>query len=442
MTELQIGLIGFGAVAVAGVAAHNTWQEYRQRKLVEDVLKKQHADVLLDADGGMPASAGGSDAGEDDASGPSPMPETVRANERIEPVWGADDGQEEATIREEAPPAGPETPLLEAEAPRRPPVAEMPAQPPQALPAADPEPEPEPASEPEAPVAAASCAEDKRAREVPEPHHMLSPAVDYIAAFEAVEPSPADHILGLQRDTLARIRKPVHWIGYNERQREWEPIIDDGESEYRSVRVGLQLVDRQEPVSDAELSMFHVAMQDVSHALMAIADLPSRQPALETAIKLDEFCAGVDIQIGINVVAREQAFPGTKLRALAEAAGMVINADGRFVRCDDEGCVLYLLLNQEAAGFAPEAMKTLTTHGLTFLLDVPTVAHGERVFSQMVDLAKRFADVLHGAVVDDNRRPLAEAGLSQIRRQVGQFQSTMAANGLPAGGSLTRRLFS
>jgi hypothetical protein len=40
-------------------------------------------------------------------------------------------------------------------------------------------------------------------------------------------------------------------------------------------------------------------------------------------------------------------FPGTKLRALAEAAGMVIDAEGRFVRCDEDGNVLYVLLNQE-----------------------------------------------------------------------------------------------
>ena len=112
------------------------------------------------------------------------------------------------------------------------------------------------------------------------------------------------------------------------------------------------------------------------------------------------------------------------------------------MRCDEDGNVLYVLLNQEAAGFSAEAMKTMTTRGVTFLLDVPHVAHGERVFNQMVDLAKRFADVLRGALVDDNRRPLSEAALEPIRKQVVQFQSAMAAQKLPAGSSITRRLFS
>ena len=160
------------------------------------------------------------------------------------------------------------------------------------------------------------------------------------------------------------------------------------------------------------------------------------------AAELDAFCASVDIQIGINVISQGQVFQGTKLRALAEAAGMVIDAEGRFVRCDEDGNVLYVLLNQENLGFSTESMKTMTTHGLTFLLDVPRVAHGERVFNQMVELARRFADVLRGSLVDDNRRPLSEGALEPIRKQVAQFQSTMAAHGLPAGGSLARRLFS
>jgi FtsZ-interacting cell division protein ZipA len=121
---------------------------------------------------------------------------------------------------------------------------------------------------------------------------------------------------------------------------------------------------------------------------------------------------------------------------------MVIDAAGRFVRADDDGNVLYVMLNQEAAGFSIEGMRTMTTHGLTFLLDVPTVAHGDRVFNQIVDLAKRFADVLKGAIVDDNRRPLSDGALEPIRRQIVQYQSSMAAQKLPAGSRLAKRLFS
>jgi FtsZ-interacting cell division protein ZipA len=456
MTELQFGLLGLGAVAVIGVAVYNTWQEYKHRKLAQHVLDVEHEDVLLSsADSAVPAEptetagsaafqAGTDNAGNDsgiDAGAETYSDEPLLREpqftagerspaERIEPVMRFDDAPRDIQMPQNTPLHAPE-PEPEFE------------------PEFEPEPEPMPEFLPQGAREEATPVplgprhdEGKDSRESVEPLYLLSPVIDYVAAFDAVEPAPAYQILESQRDVLARIRKPVHWIGYNEFAREWEPIIDDGRSEYRRIRVGLQLVDRRGPLADNELSVFHIAMQDLADELMAIADMPSRQNALETAAKLDQFCASVDIQIGINVISSGQVFPGTKLRALAEAAGMVIDDEGRFVRCDDEGNVLYVLINQEAAGFSVETMKTMSTHGITFLLDVPRVSHGERVFNQMVDLARRFADVLRGGLVDDNRRPLSEGALEPIRRQVGQYQSMMAAHNLPAGGALAQRLFS
>lgn len=413
MTELQMGLIGLGATAVAAVLGYNKWQEVRQRKLAEQLLSAAHSDVLLDeADSGVADQAPAADIAAEPFLVDAAPAHGLAHEERIEPVFSVDPTPPE-TVRDE--------------------------------PVATPEPDPVPPPRAAAPVAeppfVAPRAIDEL-KDIGEPQHLLSPLIDYVAAFEAVEPTPAGQILAAQREALARLRKPINWVGYNEYSREWEPIVDNGQSEYRRLRVGLQLVDRRGPVSGNDLSAFHVAMQDLADQLTAIADLPARQPALDNALKLDGFCASVDIQIGINVVAQAQAFAGTKLRALAEAAGMVIDGDGRFVRCDEDGNVLYVLLNLEASGFSVDAMKTMSTHGITFLLDVPRVAHGERVFNQMVDLARRFAEVLRGTLVDDNRRPLSEVGLEPIRRQVGEYQAMMAAQNLPAGGSLTRRLFS
>jgi hypothetical protein len=38
-------------------------------------------------------------------------------------------------------------------------------------------------------------------------------------------------------------------------------------------------------------------------------------------------------------------------------------------------------------------MRTLSTHGVTFLLDVPRVASGDRVLTQMVELGAAFCRV-------------------------------------------------
>ncbi len=288
---------------------------------------------------------------------------------------------------------------------------------------------------------------------VGEPMHLLSPAIDYIATLETAAGVPAADWLAAQRATLSRADKPVHWAGFDEENGEWVMLGADaargGESRlFRHVRAGLQLADRRGALSENDLLIFATAMDALAREWQAqgrpvMLDLPDPRPVPAVAADLDAFCAGVDIQISLNVIALNEAFPGTQVRALAESAGMFLDAHGRFVRVSDDGSVLYmLLLNHDPAGFSAENLRATTVQGLTFLFDVPTVARGERVFDQLAELAGRFADVLKGALVDDNRRPLSEASLAPISRQIAQFQASMAQRNLPAGGRMARRLFS
>ncbi len=61
--------------------------------------------------------------------------------------------------------------------------------------------------------------------------------------------------------------------------------------------------------------------------LLAVADMPASR-LLDQAAEIDRFCAAVDLEIGVNLVSRGTPFSGTKIRALAEAAGMVLGDDG------------------------------------------------------------------------------------------------------------------
>ncbi len=425
MTELQMGLIGLGAVAVVGVLGYNKWQEVRQRKAAEQAMKASHPDVLLDTplDDALRVQAPEADAFPTQEPLPAdPEIGSVRhaplSGERIEPVLGEESFAQTGTAPEQDDPA-----VLDESAEEYAPSPEV-------------SPVPEHVEVP--PPAPRRAAPTRPMTET----QLLTPHADFIAAIDAVEPAPALRIAEAQRELQARVRKPVRFVGYNEENGEWERVSGESAAEYRHLRVGLQLANRQGPVSDDELMVFSVAVQDLGDQLMGLVELPHRQPALDGAAKLDEFCAGVDIQIGINVISEGLAFPGTKLRALAEAAGMTLDAGKRFVRRDDDGNILYVLLNQDPSGFSAETIKTMNAQGLTFLLDVPCVAHGERVFNQMVDTARRFADVLHGALVDDNRRPLSEKALEPIRKQIAQYQAVLAEHDVHAGSPLARRLFS
>lgn len=415
MTELQMGLIGLGAVAVISVLGFNKWQEYRQRKLAEAVFKPNQNDALLDA--GRPAATSVPDPVR---SEPALRPE-VAVEERREPVIAASELQE---------PVVPPAAKAEIDAPPLVPPAhsEVSVVPDERVPVS--------AGYESAPVEATEV------EDIPVPFGLLDPRLEFIVAMELVEPVTAEHVLHSQRAALRRLNKPVHWVAFNDRTREWERINADSTLAFRRLRIGLQLVNRLGPLSEADLTIFTNAMQALADELMAVAVMPSAN-VLEQAVEIDRFCAAVDLEIGLNLISRGAAFPGTKIRALAEAAGFALGVDGVFIRYDDSGRAQFSLHNYESTPFSADALRTASTHGLTFVLDVPRVDHGERVFSQMLEIVRRFADTLQGALVDDNRQPLNEAQLEHIRREfIGKPQATMASYGLDAGSPQALRLFS
>ena len=120
-------------------------------------------------------------------------------------------------------------------------------------------------------------------------------------------------------------------------------------------------------------------VQELALAIAAQADFPDLAEAAARAQDLDRFCAAVDVQIGLSVIGSEShAFPGTKVRVLAESAGMAIGRDGRFHRHAEDGSELFSLANLEPMPFHAETIKTLQTRGVTALFDVPRVAR-ERI---------------------------------------------------------------
>lgn len=423
MSELHWGLAGLSVIVVGGVYAYNSWQEYRHRKVAESVLRPEHDDVLLKVQ-------------------PVRPPVDEAAVERLEPVF-AEEGPDLLGAKEPDLELPEESPVY-VEPAVQPEVEVAPqgaAEPKQTVPVAVAADVPEPVA-----VAPAEKVEPAAVKEevaVPNvPVELLDPRIEYIVAMEMIEAVPVRQILASQRETLLKVNKPVHWIGFNETTREWVPLRGEEELSVRRLRIGLQLVNRLGPLASADLVGFTAAMQALADDLTAVADMPA-EPVLDQAAAIDRFCADVDLEIGLNLVSRGIAFPGTKIRALAEAAGMVLGVGGMFTRYDDDGQPQFSLQNYENTPLTADGLRNLSTHGLTFLLDVPCVDHGERVFQQMTELAKRFADTLQGALVDDNRQPLGEAQLEHIRREfIGKPQAVMRQYGIAAGSAQSRRLFS
>ncbi|MFA5242287.1 MAG: cell division protein ZipA C-terminal FtsZ-binding domain-containing protein [Sulfuricella sp.] len=403
MNELQVSLLAIGVVVIFAVLAFNRWQERKYRRQAEQRFTSRHDDILLH---------------------PEPHPE------RVEPMLDAmprdaievpDEYEDE--FGQDSPPAW------------NPPVAEE-SEETEVLPPAtehtriEAEPEPEPFAAAPTPL--------------PMPEIPLEPdaATEYVAGLSASDPISA-HALVLVLQQMKPISKPVRWLGQRHHHTNWEAIAQAVPgAEFVKLAACLQLSDRNGPVSGEELDAFCDMTQAVAANLYAVINYPDKQLALAAAADLDQFCADVDVLIGFNVISRDGApFAGTKLRGLAESAGMKLMPDGSFHFLNDDGAQLFSLGNLEPVPFSADAMKHLATHGVTFLFDVPKAAGGIQAFNQMLLAARQFAGPLSALMVDDNRRELTDAGIDKIRQQLAAIYHKMEQRGISPGGPCSRRLF-
>ncbi|MBX9811546.1 MAG: cell division protein ZipA C-terminal FtsZ-binding domain-containing protein [Burkholderiales bacterium] len=270
----------------------------------------------------------------------------------------------------------------------------------------------------------------------------LDPTIDFIARIDASTPV-SDALIGELLSKIAVCGKPARGAGFNADAGQWEDLVCTGGGRYARLCLALQLVNRTGPVNSAQLAAFCDAIKSCAGRIPAAVTLPGIGEALALARALDGFCAEVDVAVGINIVAPESgAFSGTKIRALAEAAGFKLEPEGVFHYRNDERRTLFTLDNHEPAPFIPEQIKSLSTTGITLLLDVPRVADGQKAFDRMVEIGRSFAQTLGGRLVDDNRVALNDPGIAKIRRQLGAIYAKMEARGIQAGSERALRLFS
>ena len=271
---------------------------------------------------------------------------------------------------------------------------------------------------------------------------VLDPEIMFIAEISRTEPFPPGAIKTLLKYLLEFGRRVI-CLGYREKSANWEKLDEAVEAKYIRIKIGLQLADRSGFVNESQLALFCDMLQGFAENTRAAAQFPERKAALSAAAELDKFCAGVDISIGLNVIAQEsQTIQGTKLRALSEAVGFKLLEDGAFHYLNEQGESLFTLSSHEAVLFTPEQIKNLSIRGVTLLLDVPRVANGIRVFDQMLTCARQFAASLNGVLVDDNRIPLNDSGIERIRQQLRAVYAAMDQRNISAGSSRAQRLFS
>ena len=267
--------------------------------------------------------------------------------------------------------------------------------------------------------------------------------VDYVVSIQSETPVTVSNLAEILQRKVG-FGKPVRWFGQKNAGAFWEEITmeSDPDSDYTGLRACLQLADRSGPVSEVSLSEFRDMVQNFVELINAVADTPDIGEAYSQAVLLDQFCAEVDVMIGINVISKDGgAFTGTKIRALAEASGFKLDGRGVFNFREGNDDAKFTLNNYESTPFLPDNIRTLTTNGVTFLFDVPRIKNGERVFDQMTHLSRIFATTLGGTMVDDNQVPLSDSGIDRIKHKLNGIQAVMKSRDFPAGGEIALRLF-
>lgn len=247
------------------------------------------------------------------------------------------------------------------------------------------------------------------------------------------------------KEAVARYRyngKPVRWLGRGSVGSDWVDIAGP-EQNFGEFKVALQLANRIGPATELDIASFVGMIKNVAAELKGNAEFANEAEASRRANQLDEFCAEVDLLVGVNVISTDGgSFPASKIRALVEADGMSLEPDGAFHMRDDNRAELFSMVNQEPRPFMSEHTKTLSTTGVTYLLDVPRTPNGTVAFDRMATAARRLSGALQARVVDDKRVPLTDSELKRIRAQLEEIYARMAREGIAAGSADALRLFS
>jgi FtsZ-interacting cell division protein ZipA len=297
--------------------------------------------------------------------------------------------------------------------------------------------------EPKLQVTASTAAIAARIPVKASPAVAIDPVIDYVVEVIILDAADGAELHAELLALSAGWSKPVLVEGYAAASGEWQAAGIGGGARSSQLRFALPLSNRAGCVEQNQLSAFRDAVLEWCERNRGKAKCPEVAKAHAMAVQIDRFCADVDIAIGINVVTREGSpFSGTKVRALAEAAGLKLELDGVFYLRGDYGDMLFTLDNHEPMPFVPEQMKTLSTGGITFLLDVPRVADALCAFDTMLGMARSFAAALDGMLVDDKRSVLSDSAIATIRQQLETILAKMEAGQIAAGGGRALRLFS
>ena len=270
----------------------------------------------------------------------------------------------------------------------------------------------------------------------------LDALIDAVATLRVESPMDGTQVVGHLPTTRRAGGKPFAIEGLEVESGEWEPV--DGARRYREFQAGVQLANRTGALNEIEFSEFAQKVAAFAEAIGALADLPDMLEAVASGRELDQFAAGHDAQLAVQLRARAAAWSVGYIVQQAALHGFLPGVvAGRLVMpAAVEGGPPVLTLTFDSQAALAEDPNLAAVRSVTLNFDVPQTPATDKPFAAWQASAEALAVAMDAAVVDDSGRLLSSEGFDEIGRELDRLYAVLEARDLPAGSPAAQRLFS
>ena len=270
----------------------------------------------------------------------------------------------------------------------------------------------------------------------------LDALIDAFAQISLDVPIAGDAVLAHLPSKRHVVSKLVLVEGLDAETGEWEPPAAG--KRYSELQAGVQLASRTGPLNEIEYSEFVQRMQAFAEGVGGSLDAPDMLDVMARARELDNFASAHDAQLAVHLHARGAAWSVGYIQQHARRHGFVPGVvPGRLVyAAAEEGAPPVLTLTFDAQAALADEPDRAAVRDVTLAFDVPQTASEAEPFQAWQAAAQALAVGMDADVVDDNGRPLSNAGFEAIGAELGQLYAALEGRDLAAGSAAARRLFS
>jgi len=266
--------------------------------------------------------------------------------------------------------------------------------------------------------------------------------IDVLTLIEIEAPVSGDAALAAM-PTTRRVGTKLFTIeGLHADSGEWEQVRAG--QRYSAFQAGLQLANRLGPMNEIEFSEYVVKTQAFADAVDGTPEFPEMLQEVARGRELDQFATQHDAQLSFTLRARDLPWSPGFVQQNAARLGFVPGViPGRMVIAAPEvGLPPILGLSYDPQAALADDPTQAAVRKVVLMLDVPQVDRGQEPFPRMCQVAAELARAMDGAITDDDGKPLSDAALQAISRDLHSLYDTLDARDLSAGSPQARRLFS